>query len=328
MIRGRGGPEVLHVEEREVPSPGSGQVRITVAANGIAFGDVMRRRGVLAPPWAFTPGYDVVGTIDKLGAGVTGWSEGDMVAAMLPGPGFGAYADHVVVGANRLAPVPDGLDPAVAVALGLNYITAWQLIHRFCALQAGQKLLVHGAAGGVGTATLDIAKLQKLEVFGTASKRKHGFLTDRDCTPIDYRSEDFVQRIGELAPGGVDAVIDGVGGSHLKRSYEVLNPAGFLVSLGVSGDVGGGMLGVVRGFLHFLSLKLRWNDKTVRLYSITSSTGASWDECRDDWAELMRLGAAGKIEPVIGARVPLEEVREAHRMMDEAAVAGKLVLTR
>jgi len=324
VSRGRGGPEVLEVIERELPAPGPGQVRVAVEAAGVAFGDVMRRRGVLAPRRAFTPGYDVVGVVDQAGAGVDA-IPGRRVAVLMPKPGSGGYAEHVVVPADRLVAVPDGVDADVAVALGLNYVTAYQLIHRFVGLRPGQRILVHGAAGGVGSALLDVGRAAGLEMFGTASSGKHDLVRRFGATPIDYRSEDFVARMAELAGGGVDAVFDGIGGGHLRRSFRVLGRRGTLVSFGVSGARGLGGLLAEAGV--FVALKLRPDRKRVRLYLITVSRGASWRHCRDDWGALLALYQQGRLEPVIGARVPLGEVRRAHQLIDDAAVAGKIVLT-
>ncbi|MCA9523975.1 MAG: zinc-binding dehydrogenase, partial [Myxococcales bacterium] len=253
LVRGRGGPDVLHVVQREVPTPRSKAVRIRVEAAGVAFGDVMRRRGVLAPPGAFTPGYDVVGVIDAVGETVSGDWLGRRVAAMMPSVGLGGYADHVCVPADRLARVPDGVPPAEAVALGLNYITAYQLLHRFSPVRAGQRILIHGAAGGVGTALLELGEKLGLEMYGTASSAKHDLVRERGGVPIDYRSEDFVSRVAELTHGGgVDVVFDSIGGAHLRRSYQTLRPRGTLVSFGVSGDLSRGWLGVIAGFWPFL----------------------------------------------------------------------------
>lgn len=324
-VRGRGGPEVLQLEQREPPRPRARQVRIAVEAAGVAYGDVMRRCGVLAPPGSFTPGYDVVGRIEALGSRVQGWAEGQRVAAMMPGPGFGGYAEHVVVAARRLAPVPEELEATTAVALGLNYITAHQLITRIAGLERGQRLLVHGAAGGVGTAALELGARLDLELYGTASAAKHDHLRAHGCSPIDYRSEDFVVRIGALAPPGVDAVFDGIGGAHWLRSADALRADGILVGLGVSGDVDGGMIAVTRGIGYFARLRLR-RGMRARLYGITQTPGTSWDTCRDDWAQLLELGARGELKPQIARVLPLEQVQEAHRLLDQRAVIGKIVL--
>jgi NADPH2:quinone reductase len=326
IVTSAGGPDVLQLVDEAAPTPGKGQVRIRVHAAGVAYGDVMRRRGVLAPRRPFTPGYDVSGVVDALGPKVDGVSEGDRVAVMMPKPGIGGYAESVCVPADRLARVPDGVDFDEAVCLGLNYITAHQLIHRFVKLREGQRILVHGAAGGVGTALLELGRLAGLEMYGTASAGKHDVVRARGATPIDYRSEDFVERIGELTGDGVDAVLDSIGGAHLHRSYAALRRGGTLVSFGVSGDVDRGVRGVMRGMATFLRLKLRFDRRRVRLYMITVSRGARPAQCRADWETLLQMRADGKLQPVIGARIPLVEVQRAHDLIDRAAVAGTIVL--
>jgi NADPH:quinone reductase-like Zn-dependent oxidoreductase len=327
IVTGKGGPETLTVVEGPLPEPRRGQVRIAVAVAGVAFGDVVRRRGLLAPRHPFTPGYDVAGTVEAVGADVDGALLGQRVAALTPGPGLGGYADHVCVKAARLVAIPDGIDGAEAVCLGLNYITAYQLLHRVLRLGEGQRVLIHGAAGGVGTALLDLGRRQKLAMYGTASAGKHELLRARGATPIDYRSEDFVARIGELTGDGVDAVFDAIGGAHLRRSYRVLRPGGTLVSFGLSGDLSRGWRGALGGLGTVAALKLRPDSRHVRLYAITATPGAGWRHCRDDWSELLALRRQGLVAPLIGARIPLAEARRAHELMDAAAVSGKIVLT-
>jgi NADPH2:quinone reductase len=326
IITGRGGPEVLEIAVREAPLPGRGEVRIAVEAAGVAFGDVVRRRGVMAPRRPFTPGYDVVGVVDAAGAGVDPGRVGKRVAAMMPSMGIGGYAEHVCLPAARLVDVAEGVDPAIAVCLGLNYITAYQLLYRIVPMRQEQKLLVHGAAGGVGTALLDIGRGIGLDMYGTASAGKHALLRERGATPIDYRTEDFVARMKELVPDGVDAVFDPIGGAHLRRSYQTLGPRGVLVSFGVGGDLDRGWPGVLSGMLVFVALKLRFDRRRVRFYGIGANRGTGWRHCRDDWAELLARYRRGELDPVVGARVPLDEVRRAHELIDGAAVVGKIVL--
>lgn len=327
VVTGRGGPEVLSVVEAPSPEPRRGQIRIQVEAAGVAYGDVMRRRGVLVLPGSFTPGYDVVGLIDAVGSGVDPARIGQRVAAMMPKTGFGGYAEQVCVPADRSVPVPDGIDPVDAVALGLNYITARQIIHRLAGLSAGDSMLIHGAAGGVGTAALDIGRAAGLTLYGTASAGKHDIVRERGGIPIDYRSEDFVAVMQGHAPDGVDAVLDPIGGAHLRRSYATLAARGTLVVFGVSGDVEAGMAGVLRGVGSVLSLMLRPDGRRVKPYGISVSPGTGPASCAADWAVLLDQHAAGEITPLIGARLPLTEVAEAHRLMDAASVVGKIVLT-
>jgi len=325
-VRGSGGPDVLHVVEGPIPIPGRGQVVIRVQAAGVAYGDVMRRRGVLAPPWAFTPGYDVVGRIATVGRGVDPDRVGQCVGLLLPGIGFGGYAEHVIARATRLVPIPTGLDPVVAVALGLNYVTAWQILHRQLRLPPGASLLVHGAAGGVGTALVELGRQAGLTLYGTASAPKHEQVRARGAEPIDYRAHDFVDVLRQRLPQGLDAVTDGIGGNHLLRSRQVLRRGGALVFFGVSGDVAGGMSQVLRGGAALLRLALDPRLR-LRLYGFMSSPASLPWRCRQDWARLLDLGASGELAPAIGARIPLLQAAQAHDLVDRAAVVGKVVLT-
>src|SRR5512138_813819 len=165
-----GGPDALQVLEEECPEPKDGEVRVRVLAAGVSLPDVMAREGVHpeTPPVPFTPGWDLVGVVDRLGAGVSGVKPGDSVAAM---PIHGAYAGFVCLPEHELVPVPPGLDAAEAVCLVLNYITAYQMMHRTAKVGAGQRALIHGAAGGVGTALLQLGRLAKLQLYGTCSSR-------------------------------------------------------------------------------------------------------------------------------------------------------------
>lgn len=327
IVPAAGGPEVLALETGPVPEPKPHQVRVRVHVAGVAFGDVMRRRGVLAPRHPFTPGYDVAGEVDALGDGVHDVRPGDRVAVLMPKAGIGGYADHVCVPAKLLVPIPAEVPFDEAVCLGLNYITAYQLIHRMARSQPGDRVLIHGAAGGVGTALLDLGRLAELTMYGTASAAKHELVRERGGIPIDYRNQDFVARLRELEPGGLDAVFDGIGGDNLSRSYQTLNRGGVLVAFGVLGDVEQGVAGVAKGLLGYGLLKLRFNRKRTRFYAITASPGAWPAQCRRDWATLLDLRRQGELSPVIGARLPLERVGQAHDLMDRSAVAGKILLT-
>jgi NADPH:quinone reductase-like Zn-dependent oxidoreductase len=246
---------------------------------------------------------------------------------LMPTPGVGGYAEHVCVPAARLVLVPDGVDTVEALALGLNYVTAYQLLERIVPLAPGARVLVHGAAGGVGTALLDLARRRGLVVYGTASAGKHELVRSYGATPIDYRSEDFVARVRELTGGaGVDAVFDPIGGAHLRRSNETLRPGGTLVSFGASGDLERGLVGVLGGVASYLRLKLRADGRRRRMYLITLTRGTSWRHCRDDWTALLSLRARDEVHPLVGARVPFAEARRAHQLIDAAAVSGKIVL--
>lgn len=223
-----GGPEVLQVVEDELPEPRHGEIRMKILAAGVAWGDILKREGLGAHP-PFTPGYDVVGTVDKLGEGVSTIKVGQMMAAL---PVFGGYAEFICLPASELVPVPSGLDPAQAVCLVMNYVAAHQMLHRAARVKPGERILVHSAAGGVGTALLQLGKLADLEIYGTASSSKHELIIDMGGVPIDYRTENFVGRISALTGDGVDVVFDPIGGTHIWQSYRTLRKGGRLIVYG------------------------------------------------------------------------------------------------
>jgi NADPH:quinone reductase len=170
LVTRYGGPEVISVIEEDIPAPKAGEVRVKVLAGGVSLPDVLAREGVHpeTPKVPYTPGWDLVGTVDQPGPGVTGFEAGQTVTAM---PIHGCYAQYLCVSQRKLVPVPGGLDPAEAVAVVLNYITAYQMLHRSAKAKPGQRMLIHGAAGGVGSAMLQLAKLAGVEMYGTCSVR-------------------------------------------------------------------------------------------------------------------------------------------------------------
>ena len=228
-----GGPGVLLVKEKDaLPEPGPHEVRIRVVATSAAFTDTLIRRGIYPdlkekPP--LTPGYDMVGVIDKLGSEVTSLEVGQTVAELTI---TGAYSEYMVLPARGLTNVPDGIDPAEAVALILTYVTAYQMLKRVAKLEAKEKILIHGAGGAVGSALLQLGRLFDLTMYGTASKSQHELLSEYGCLPIDYRQDDFVEVLNRLEGDGVQAVFDGIGGDNYRRSLRVLKRRGVLVAFG------------------------------------------------------------------------------------------------
>jgi len=198
-----GGPDELRVVEEECPEPKQGEVRVRVLAAGVCLPDVMMREGIHpeTPPVPFTPGWDLVGVVDRLGEGVSGIEPGQIVAAL---PITGAYAQFVCLPLAELVPVPAGLDAAESVSLVLNYITAYQMLHRSAHVKPGQRALIHGAAGGVGSALLQLGRLAELEMYGTCSSRGASAVSDLGAIPIDYQHQDFVEEIHRLTSEGVD----------------------------------------------------------------------------------------------------------------------------
>jgi NADPH:quinone reductase-like Zn-dependent oxidoreductase len=331
VISKRGGPDVLRLVEEPLPQPAAGHARVKIAAAGVAFADVLMREGLYpgAPRPPFAPGYDVVGTIDALGPGVDGFAVGQRVAALTM---IGGYADYLGVPAASLVPVPDGVDDAEAVALVLNFLTAHQMIHRCARLRSGERVLIHGAGGGVGDALLQLGKLAGLAMYGTASRAKHPALAAFGAVPIDYREEDFVARIKELTSDGVDAVFDAVGGRHWARSFECLRVGGMLVGYGFSSATEKGRRKPAKAISNYLGmpkfqlLQLMNATRGVMGFNVTVAKAARPEWYRHDMATLLALLAGSQIRPLIADRIPLAEAVRAHLLLADAAVTGKLVL--
>ena len=233
-----GGPEELRVVEEECPAPKHGEVRVRVLAAGVSLPDLMMREGMHpeTPRLPFTPGWDLVGVVERLGAGVSGIEPGQRVAAL---PITGAYAECVCLPPRELVPVPSGLDAAEAVSLVLNYITAYQMVHRSAKVRPGQRVLIHGAAGGVGTALLQLGRLAGVEMYGTCSSLGAPTVSEMGGIPIDYRQQDFVNEIHRLTGDGVDVVFDPIGGTHLWQSRKALRPGGRVVGYGLRSSLRG-----------------------------------------------------------------------------------------
>jgi NADPH:quinone reductase-like Zn-dependent oxidoreductase len=325
VITGLGGPEVLKWVEEYLPTPRAGEVCVRILAAGVAFADVLMRRGLYpgTPKFPFAPGYDIVGEVDALGDGVSHFKIGQRVAALTM---IGGYSGYTVVPASRLVPVPNGLDPAEAVSLVLNYVTAYQMLHRVAKLREGQRVLIHAAAGGVGTAALQLGELAGFEMFGTASKPKHALVASLGATPIDYRSENFVARLRELAPGGVDAVLDPIGGKNWWASYGCLRKGGALVCYGSQAALSEGKLAAGFGFATLGVVKILPDGKRASWYNVKSLSDTSPEMFREDLTRLFDLLCQQKVRPVIAGRFPLREAARANELLEKAQVSGKLVL--
>src|SRR5262245_2096088 len=237
-----GGPDALQVLEEECPEPKGGEVRVSVLAAGVSLPDLMMCEGIHpeTPRLPFTPGWDLIGVVDRLGEGVSGIEPGQIVAAL---PISGAYAEFICLPERELVPVPAGLDVAEAVSLVLNYVTAYQMLHRSSNVRPGQRVWIRGAAGGVGSALLQLGRVARLEMYGTCSAQAASVVSGLGGIPIDYHCVDFVEETLRLAPGGVDAVFDGIGGEHIWRSRKVLRRGGRVVAYGITSSVRGGKLG-------------------------------------------------------------------------------------
>ena len=334
-----GGPDALQVLEEECPEPKHGEVRVKMLAAGVSLPDIMAREGIHpeTPPVPFTPGWDLVGAVDRLGGGVSGIETGQVVAAM---PISGAYAEFVCLPQSELVAVPPGLDAAEAVSLVLNYITAYQMLHRSAKVRPGQRALIHGAAGGVGTALLQLGRLAGLEMYGTCSSRAARAVSDLGAIPLDYQNQDFVEEIHRLTHGGVDVVFDGIGGSHIWRSLRALRPGGRVVAYGLTGSLRGGRLASGRsgGRHRFRAIAIfgvyitgGWlfpGRKRVVPYSIQTLKRLKPALFRQDLTALFDLLQQKKIKPLIAQRLPLAEARHAQESLGKGGVTGKIVLVR
>jgi NADPH2:quinone reductase len=332
-----GGPDALQVLEEERPEPKVGEVRVRVLAAGVALPDVMAREGIHpeTPRVPFTPGWDLVGVVDRLGDGVSGTQPGQIVAAM---PISGAHAKFVCLPQEELIPVPAGLDPAEAVSLVLNYITAYQMMHRSAQVKQGQRVLIHGASGGVGSALLQLGRLAGVEMYGTCSARGASAVSNLGGIPIDYQKQDFVEEIHRRTDGGVDAVFESIGGTHIWRSRKALRPGGRVVAYGLTGSLRGGRLASGAGgrrrrfsgiWIFGLYIALGWllpSRKRVIPYSIQTLKRLKPAMFREDLLALFGLLKEQKIKPVIAHRLPLADARHAQELLGKGGVTGKIVL--
>src|SRR5438067_712945 len=313
-----GGPEVLQVVEEDDPRPGPGEVRVRVLAAGVSFTDALLRAGTYlgGPKPPFTPGYELVGVVEELGPGCSRLRVGDRVG----------------VPEKYAVEVPEELDPAEVVSLVLPYMTAYQLLHRVARVKSGETVLVHGAAGRVGSAVLELGALAGLRLYGTASARDRAAVERLGAVAIDYRNEDFLARVRGLPGKGVDVVLDGLGGALSVRSFRALRPGGRLVVFGYSSALTQGR--------RSRRAWLKWNAQTASVflwgllaprrrvhgYRIDKLRNRHPDWFREDFLALLELLRRDEIHPVVAERLPLTEVRRAHELLESSAATGKLVL--
>lgn len=337
VVTDYGGPDVLRVIEEERPKPRPGEVLVRVLAAGVSLPDLMAREGIHpeTPRVPFTPGWDLVGVVDRLGDDVSGLIQGQTVAAM---PISGAYSEFVCVPQHEVIPVPPGLDAAEAVSLILNYITAYQMLHRSAKVRAGQRILIHGASGGVGTALLQLGGLADLDMYGTCSEKSAAAVSQLGAMPIDYERQDFVKEINGLRNSGADVVFDSIGGAHIWRSRNALRPGGRVVAYGLTGSLSGGRLASGRGgrrhrfravAIFGLYIAGGWvlpGRKRVVPYSIQTLKRLKPAWFRQDLIALLDLLQQQKIKPIIAQRLPLAQARLAHELLGQGGVIGKIVL--
>ncbi|MGM1062350.1 medium chain dehydrogenase/reductase family protein [Saccharothrix sp. Mg75] len=323
-----GGFELRH---RPVPSPGPGRALLRVEASGVSFAEKQMRLGRYydQPAFPFVPGYDLVGVVAEVGAGVDPGLVGGRFAALTK---VGGWTTHALVEAADLVPVPAGVDPAQAEALVVNGITAWRMLHGVARVRAGQTVLVHGASGGVGSLLVQLARLAGAEVIGTSSARNLDAVRALGAVPLDYRADDVPARVRELAPGGVDAVFDHVGGPGVLDSYRLLAKGGALVAYGSASTKdtsGSAKAAVLKLFVRLLWWNALPNGRTATFFNVWAgkrdAAGFRAKVARDLGA-VLALVADGSLAPLIAARVPLERIADAVRLAESGTVTGKVVV--
>jgi len=335
VIPETGPPEVLRVEDRPDPQPEAGQVRVQVKAAGINFADLMARQGMYpdAPKLPAVVGYEFAGDVESVGDGVTDIQPGQRV---LGGCRFGGYSELVATEADNIVPLPDDWSYEEGAAFPVNYMTAYAGLVRYGNLYKGERVLIHAAAGGVGIAATQIARLKEAgEIFGTASPGKHdairGFGVDH---PIDYTSQDFAKEVRRIAgrKDPIDLIMDAVGGSSFRKGYGLLRAGGRLVAYGASSVTPGekrdikAIAKMIATTPVFHPMQMMPASKAV----IGLNMLTLWDDkgSADEFLEPLRKWMEdGSIRPVVAEAFPLADGAKAHRFMQERKNIGKVVLT-
>ena len=320
-----GDADGLQIVDIPLPVPGPGEVRVKVLASSLNYTDVLIRKH-LYPQTAtrrvpFVMGYDVVGEIDQLGEGVKDFRVGERVADMTVVVSNAAYR---ILGASDLTRVPDGVDPAEAATLILSWTTAYQMLHRAAHVRPGQRVLIHGAAGAVGQAQIQLGELAGIEMWGGANGRHSELVRELGATPIDYEREDFTR----VLPGGFDVVFDGIGEDGYRRSFKALKPGGLLVAIGFSASVQAkqGILRILAAIARMYLWGLLPGGKRTQFYSINVMRAKHPDWFKQDLAHLFGLLRNRAIQPRVAERISFDKVADAHCRLEAGGLEGKIVL--
>jgi NADPH:quinone reductase-like Zn-dependent oxidoreductase len=325
-------PDGLQVRSRDLPAPTQGQVVLRMDATGVSFAEQQMRLGKYydQPPFPFVPGYDVVGTVTATGPGVDPALAGRRFAAVTK---VGGWASHLIVEAADLVPVPDEVDAAAAETVAVNGVTAWQMLHRTAKVRAGGTIVVLGANGGVGSTLVQLARHAGITVIGTASARHHETVRALGAIPVDYRDPNMYEKIRALAPEGVDAVFDHVGGAGLKESWRLLRRGGALVNYGSAStkdEAGDAKLPILKLFGQLLTWHYLPNGKSAHFYNFWAGRRFRKDAFRgrlaEDLTQVLRLVASGALTPQIAARIPLADTAAALTLAESRTVLGKVVI--
>jgi NADPH:quinone reductase-like Zn-dependent oxidoreductase len=318
VVTKRGGPECLRIVENYLRPPAASEVRIRILVAPVCRDDVAVRVGnrpvVAKPP--FVPGYSILGVVDDIGEGVTSFAVGERVAALTQ---YGGHAEYIYLDRGQLVHVPPSVDPAGAAVLILNYLVAYQILHRVARVKHGDRVLVIGASGGVGMAFLQLGALVGLKMYGLASPSKHAALSKVGATPLDYHNQDFIAAIRKANPDGIDFVFNGMGEEYFESGLAVLRRGGVLVHYGGPESM---------AHLVFLIAKLAFynilpNGKSIKGYG-THRLGV--ELFKEDWTTLFTLLEEGKIRPIIAGKFPITEAARANALLESGQVTGNVVL--
>ncbi|HEX7305520.1 medium chain dehydrogenase/reductase family protein [Lentzea sp.] len=331
VLPGVVGPGGLQVRTRDLPAPTAGQALLRMEATGVSFAEQQMRLGKYydQPPFPFVPGYDLVGTVVATGPRVDPSLTGRRFAAVTK---TGGWASHVLIDAGDLVPVPDGVSPAAAETVAVNGVTAWQMLHRRANVQAGDTVVVLGANGGVGSTLVQLARHAGATVIGTASARHHDTVRAWGVIPVDYHDPEHHARIGELAPDGVDAVFDHVGGPGVQKSWQLLRKGGTLVSYGTAAakdEEGNSQVQLLKLLAQLKLWHALPNQRSAYFYSFWSGVRNRAKFQRtlaDDLTRVLDLVADGVVTPQIAAEFPLARASAALELAESRTVAGKVVL--
>ncbi|MGI5222601.1 medium chain dehydrogenase/reductase family protein [Nocardia sp. CA-290969] len=331
VLPGKVEPAGLRITTRELPAPAAGQVVLELAATGVSFAEQQMRRGKYfdQPPFPFVPGYDVVGTVTATGPGVDPALIGRRFAAVTK---VGGWASSLLLDAADLVPVPAEVSAAAAETVLVNGITAWQMLHRTAGVRAGGTIVVLGANGGVGSTLVQLARHHGVTVIGTASPRHHALVRELGAIPVDYRDPQMYRRITDIAPDGVDAVFDHVGGAGVVGSWRLLRKGGTLVSYGTAAtkDVeGNSQMPVLKLFARLALWNYLPNGKSAHFYNFWAGRrrlDTFRSRLREDLTQVLRLLADGVLTPQIAAEFPLSQASSALTLAESRTVAGKVVL--
>jgi NADPH2:quinone reductase len=322
MLTRAGGPEALKVVDLPVEPPGPGQLRVKVRASGVGATDLIVLAGkyAYAPKIPLVPGYEIAGVVDAVGAGVTGFKIGQRVAALTV---YGGFGELLTREAEHFLAIPDQVSDVQAAGVILNYVTAWQMIHRVAKVVPGQTALVTGAAGGVGTAALQLLRLAGVKTYGAASAGKHALVRTLGATPIDYRTGRIDRLTRALEPKGVDYAFDAIGGANIPLCTGATKRGGVVVGYGFMGAPN--MLAIVGMFWNiFVGAPLR--GRRGAFYGITRLYRKDPKPLHEDLPKIFELVAAGKIDPLITLTLPLLEAPKALTLLAAGGVEGKIVL--